>query len=81
MRQHMLNYLKGKSCVSCGEDDIRTFEFDHIDPSLKSFNIARGISDLSNWDQVLTEIKKCRILCANCHKKRTAIQQGWYKSI
>jgi hypothetical protein len=77
----MLNYLKDKSCIICGESDMRTFEFDHLDPSTKLFGIAKGITDGRKWDIILSEIDKCRILCANCHKKHTASQRNWYKAI
>ena len=81
MRANMLSYLKNKVCAICGEDDIRTFEFDHVDPSKKSFSITRGLNHGPSWEVVVDEIKKCRILCSNCHKKHTASQQNWYKSI
>ena len=81
LRSKMLEYLQGKACSICGENDIRTFEFDHINPSLKSFGIARAIGDGMKWDNILIEIQKCRILCANCHKKHTAGQFGWYKAL
>lgn len=80
LRTSMLAYLKDKTCVVCGETDVRTFEFDHIDPALKSFNIARAIGDGLSWERIMDEIKKCRLLCANCHKKHTASQYGWYKA-
>lgn len=80
MRQNMLDYLKDKSCAICGEDDIRTLEFDHINPAKKSFSIARGINDGYTWNRILNEIDKCRVLCSNCHKKHTATQQNWYKN-
>ncbi len=81
MRAKMLDYLKDKSCVICGENDIRTFEFDHLDPKTKSFSITRGINHGPTWEVVMSEINKCRILCANCHKKHTASQQNWYKAV
>lgn len=77
----MLDYMDGKKCVHCGESDIRTFEFDHIDPSKKSFGISKAVAEGLKWESILREISKCRILCANCHKKRTAEAQGWYKHI
>ena len=79
-RINMLNYLKDKQCENCGNADIRVLEFDHIDAANKSFGIARGIDYTRNWEELLLEIKKCRILCANCHKIRTAEQQGWYRT-
>ncbi len=78
-RSNMLLYLKGKKCVICGESDIRTFEFDHIDPSKKEFSISQAVRLGYAWPSVKNEIAKCRILCANCHKKHTAEQRGWYK--
>ena len=78
-RENMLKYLEGKACIICGENDKRTFEFDHISPSEKGFGIARSVSLGHSWDEVENEMKKCRILCANCHKKQTAAQVGWYK--
>lgn len=79
-RTNMMNYLINKSCVLCGERDIRTFEFDHLDPKKKIFTISQAVRLGHSWDDVLAEIKKCRILCANCHKKETANQFGWYKA-
>jgi hypothetical protein len=79
LRKKMLEYLSNKYCEICGFDDIRTLDFDHIDPSVKNFSISRGMSDCLSWDDILKEIKKCRILCANCHKIRTAEQFNWYR--
>lgn len=78
-RDNMLKYLSGKHCKICSEADIRTFEFDHIEPSSKKFNISQAVRLGYNWRDVEKEILKCRILCANCHKKHTAEQHGWYK--
>ena len=79
LQMHMLDYLTDKYCIVCGEDDKRTLEFDHVDPSQKSFGIAKGITDGKGWKIILDEIGKCRILCANCHKKHTSSQNRWYK--
>ena len=80
-RRLMLEYLKDKSCAICQINDPRVLEFDHLDPSAKSFSIARGNSDLLlSWPKILAEIEKCQILCANCHKIKTAQEQNWYKN-
>ncbi len=75
----MAEYMVGKGCEHCGIDDIRVLDFDHLDPKLKSFSIARAINESYSWDKILEEIKKCRILCANCHRIRTAEQYNWRK--
>ena len=77
----MLSYLRDKKCSICSETDIRTFEFDHINPNEKSFNISRGMTNGYKWEMILQEINKCRILCANCHKKHTSVTRNWYKIV
>jgi len=79
LRKSMLEYLSDKSCIMCGMSDVRVLEFDHIDPATKSFGIAQGITRTLRWENMLEEISKCQILCANCHKIKTAEQQSWYK--
>ncbi len=64
-------------CVDCGESDPVCLEFDHTDPSTKEFNIGDSYSKAE--DKVLREIQKCEIVCANCHRKRTAQTYKHYK--
>lgn len=79
-RQNMLEYLSGKFCAECGENDVRVLELDHINSSTKAFSISQAVRLGYSWSDVELELKKCQILCANCHKKRTAEQFHWYKS-
>lgn len=80
-RANMLSYIADKSCVDCGESDIRVLELDHLDPTTKKFSISQAVKLGYAWVDVLEEMKKCRVLCANCHKKRTAQQFNWYKAL
>ncbi len=77
---NMRDYLSGKACLQCGESDMRVLEFDHLDPSSKKFNISQAMKLGYKWSDTLNEINKCRILCANCHKRHTSSQFGWYKA-
>jgi len=78
--RRMLEVLRNQACSDCNESDIRVLEFDHIDETKKSFSISQSVRLNKSWAQTVAEMKKCRVLCANCHKKRTAVQFKWYKS-
>ena len=75
-KTRVLNYLKGKTCVDCGEDDPLLLEFDHRDGRQKEDDVARLVMDCQ-WAKVEAEIAKCDIRCANCHRRRTAAQLCW----
>ena len=79
LRQRMLEYLQDKTCVVCGINDVRVLEFDHVNRATKSFSIARALTNTFSWSRILEEIAKCQILCANCHKIKTANESNWYK--
>lgn len=79
-RTNMLNYLRDKRCVICGEPDPVVLEMDHIEPKDKQFSISQAVKFGYSWGEIAKELKKCRVLCANCHKRHTAKQFGWYKS-
>ena len=57
-------------CQQCGETSC--LEFHHRDPKTKSFSIAHFINHSKKL--ILEEIKKCDILCANCHRKIHAME-------
>lgn len=71
-RYYWLNkYKQAKGCCMCGYNTHSVaLDFDHIDPSDKKFTIARRI-DLSTLKTLFKEIRKCQVLCANCHRIRT----------
>jgi hypothetical protein len=75
-------YLAEKGCCKCGERDPRKLEYDHKDPSDKHRGISRLIVDGYSWASAVlrAEIRKCRVLCANCHRVHTIKQQGYYAS-
>jgi len=80
LQNKIIEYLSDKKCITCSENDIVTFEFDHINPKEKVLEISKMIASGYSWESVLKEIEKCNILCANCHRKKTAHQQGFYKT-
>ena len=72
-------YLQSHPCVDCGEADPVVPDFDHLTPTAKSFDIAAMIKDAWGWRTIEAEIAKCAVRCANCHRRRTARQFGWYR--
>lgn len=63
--------LKSKTkCKLCNESHIAVLDFHHVDPSTKKATVSAAVC-LLGWskDKVLEEIKKCIVLCANCHRK------------
>jgi len=54
-------------CTKCGFSHIAALDFHHEDPSKKEGNIHRFVSN-GQFKKVYEEIKKCIVLCANCHR-------------
>ncbi len=48
------------------------FDFDHIDPFFKEYSIS-SMYNKSNED-IIREMKKCRLLCCKCHRLHTTDQ-------
>lgn len=67
------------TCKRCVESDkTSSFDFDHIDPATKVDDVGRMVAS-NSWEKILEETKKCHLLCANCHRRKTAIQFGYRK--
>lgn len=78
-KKYIIDYLLEHPCVDCGEDNIVCLDFDHIDPATKDNNVSLLVRRGTCLARVVEEIKKCDIRCANCHRKRTARQQDFWK--
>jgi hypothetical protein len=80
LRTFVFSYLSEHHCEICEENDPIVLEFDHLDPTQKSFNISDATSGHTSkgLKTLKEEIAKCRVLCANCHRRHTAQQLGWW---
>ena len=59
----------GGKCIRCGYNKYpEVLEFHHRDQKQKLFGIGQGGLTRS-WERIRTEIEKCDILCANCHRE------------
>ena len=54
---------------SCGESHLACLDFHHTDGSTKEFNVSCAIRMGYGIERVQEEIKKCKVLCKNCHAK------------
>lgn len=72
-------YLYDHPCVICGQDNIFTLEFDHIDPSTKRETISSLSRRAINYSHIETEIEKCQVLCTCCHRRKNHNTQSWYR--
>jgi hypothetical protein len=68
-------HLKNNPCVDCGNDDVDVLEFDHVKGE-KYKTINHMIKRRNGVDKIREEIAKCEVRCANCHRKRHAIENG-----
>lgn len=79
IKRFVFNFLQKQKCLDCGENDINVLEFDHV-RGKKRYNISQIHKSTSSLETVKTEIKKCDVVCSNCHRKRTAKKYKWYVS-
>jgi|SRR5687767_4324495 len=78
-RDYVYAYLLTHPCTKCGESDVRVLEFHHRDKSEKDMAIAAMVSGGFSIARIQAEIEKCDFLCANCHRKITVEERGWFK--
>ncbi len=57
-------------CMDCGISHPAVLQFHHRDKTEKSFTISSVVSRATSIKQITNEIKKCDVLCVNCHAKR-----------
>ncbi len=66
LKQKALDYLGGK-CSLCGYNKcVQALDFHHLDPLQKDFTIS---SKKTKFDKLKSELDKCILVCANCHRE------------
>ena len=63
-----LESIKRAGCVICGEQEISCLDFHHVNEADKSFNLT-GIANTKSLAALRTEVDKCVVVCASCHRK------------
>ena len=68
IKEWLREYKEFLGCEVCGETHPACLEFHHINPQEKKFSVGR-VNDYLSLSLIQREISKCRLLCANCHRK------------
>lgn len=75
LKMKAVQVLGGK-CEECGENHPACLQFHHINPEEKSFSLSTKTLAATiqfPWEVILEELKKCKLLCANCHAKHHSV--------
>jgi hypothetical protein len=70
----IVEFLQKHPCVDCGETDIVVLEFDHVGE--KVGNVSTLATGGRSWERIQSEIERCEVRCANCHRRKTAERRG-----
>lgn len=75
----------GGVCFTCGTKDqcYEIYDFHHIDPSSKLVSLGNVRANPRGWSRIVIELKKCLLVCSNCHRKieaKSLILSGEIKS-
>lgn len=72
VRVKLAEYKECRPCTDCGNYYLAcVMDFDHLDPKQKILGVSTAASRGWGWVRLLTEIDKCELVCANCHRVRT----------
>ena len=75
VKEQAIKY-KGGKCIDCGLiDSPCVYDFHHLNPNLKE--IALGSMGGMSFNKIKSELDKCVLLCANCHRKRHSNSDFW----
>ncbi len=66
-RDFVENYKIYKCCIKCNDNRHYLLDFHHIQPENKKFNL--GDATKYSIKKIEEEIKKCILLCRNCHSE------------
>jgi len=76
----LLSLKTGRPCTDCHRlFPPQVMQWDHLPGTLKLGDISTGFRGRSR-EQVLEELTKCELVCANCHTIRTFERSGWASS-
>ena len=61
-------FKAGLSCVKCGFNHPAALDFHHTEPEKKTNSVHKLVRN-KQFSAAYSEIQKCIVLCANCHRQ------------
>jgi len=72
LRDSLVEYAGGKCAICKKKYSTCVYDFHHIDPETKSYNISTMIGSFGSAEKeedLHNEVDKCLLLCSNCHRE------------
>jgi hypothetical protein len=73
-KARLLAFKAGHPCVDCGVSDPLVLEFDHLRD--KRWTISSMVTGNFPWTTIESELAKCVVRCANCHRRKTSAERN-----
>ena len=73
IKKFLQEYKQSHPCTDCKENyPYWMMDFDHLHN--KTFTISQSSATTSDLEKIKEEVKKCEVVCSNCHRNRTHIR-------
>ncbi len=68
-KSRMIEAMGGK-CQCCGYNaHSSALAFHHLDPSMKELSFGAIRANPTSWNNIVSELRKCILVCHNCHSE------------
>lgn len=68
----------GGECYTCGYSSCNeALALHHLNPAEKDFGLGRVRVNPKSWEKIVVELRKCILLCHNCHSEVHAGHREW----
>lgn len=58
----------GNQCCICGYNKCsKSMDFHHLNPEEKEHSFGKIMAHPTKWENIALELKKCVLVCSNCH--------------
>lgn len=68
-KKWLRDYKHARGCKFCSETEPCALDFHHRDRLEKIIELGQAVHARWSISRLLTEIAKCEVVCANCHRK------------